>query len=334
MKIKLMALVCAAVVFSGVLVGCGTETEGETTVQIEETTVAAEATTEPTEPPTLLEELGIELWDGKTPSMGEDYWVYDVPAKTMSLVGFNSGVAYYASSKQDYSEMLSSEIVDTYTTITIEEIPKEWITEAKPGEGDPYVSVANKFYQAYRAKTPDAQNKEDWLDGYKFLRAGIYQDVYTAKYYKKDAETTKLAGKNRFWPMFVFEGLGIVDQNTGIIFEPSGSYEGDHGIGTFAVEADGKRYKIMVQRTLEMQWLDNHNGEERQDLYVMVPKEYDGLAFTYAEFIEPLTSEHVLEMMEATSEEPWKIGTIQDKINEDKDEGGKKRYVFALSTEE
>lgn len=312
-----MKRILSFVLLAVMLTGCaGTEKTEETQMQTVETTVeTTEATTVATEPPTVFEKLGLTLWENA------DYAV-SVPreeaAYPMTVGEYGQfGMYYYVQADDENGPTVATGIVDTNLYVSIIQYPCEAFTEEIP---DMYIQ---KFYEQSVESTGEEISKEEWLKGfqnYKLIETTCFHNIPLAAVVS-DAVTKSGINSWRYgWETYMVE---LVDRETGLNLEPTQNNNGE--VVKVTVGENGNACEAMVIFDFSYAWSGEQfkNCSAQNRMLVLIPADYEDLAFQIYEFVEPQFIE------DEPAEEPWRIGNIRDEEQDDR----LKAYYFAMIEE-
>lgn len=343
MKIKLTAMICVAAMLVTLLAGCGAE-PGETTIATEaqplETTEPTLSITIPTEPKTFFEERGLTLWEGIEPNTGYYYLDYlseedllDIPYKITlgTYEQFGTELAY--ARKADRTKTIGKYVVDTELNVVIEEFPSEYFVTSVLED------AVDIFYTAYLDSEDATLSKEEWLALYKdYNLVHIIAERYacTSDVFDEVLEKEK---DGCYFVVHVKE-LAIMDMIAGKYYCPN--YKILDTVQNFTVGTEDEECEISAFYHISAEFLGDSNTNEfgndyiKEDIYVLLPESYDGLAFIYSDVTECGEDEDYFNSDETDSDEAGEAtgawDTFDD-IADFRDIGRYKLHYFAMMEE-
>lgn len=292
MKRSLTVLLAILMVLT-FLSGCG----GSATI--------AETTAAPTEPPSFFEEQGFQEWEGFT--VEADPEVREIHATATILNA--AELFFYKEDSGVATEILHKEIIEADVDVHIatydsDEFGMEGISD-----------VVDSFYQK-AVEDGEIMTKEEWL--------AAHEDYVVYNFWNR-SEVNTSEHNDAFWASYGQEFsyyvqgnyVCLMDGYTGNVLMPS-----DHMLHMEKKEGN----EIFAISSLDDFLKDTESSERDnwtvwQDMYVMVPKNYTGLAFVYGGYAtySGTDEEFLADRNEEDEEEEiseWKQLSYQEYKNE------------------
>lgn len=289
MKIKITVFFCSAVLLAALLTGCGTAAQMEATSE----------TTEPaalqTEPMTFFEEQGFTLWEGFTveddPEIREIHGTRELPNGMQ--------VSFYEKKDGPVEEILHKEIIGTSLDVHI----CKYFAEDFGMEN--IANVVDSFYRADLEKNSEL-TKEQWLESHQdsvilncwyLMRSAVSE---AAEQFHADAPEGDYA-----WN--ISSGMiCVMDRNAGTVFDA----DSDHlkEVGQFSLNNDNETVDFSALIDGKGLWVDSEKSDYRDtvlfmDMYVLVPMEYEDLAFMLVPAADYQPDEELLKSINGTQNE-------------------------------
>lgn len=287
MKIKITVLFCAAVCLAAMLAGCGA-TAPETTVP-PETVAAAESTTVSTEPPTFFEEQGLTMWEGfemeQDPEVRELRGTQQLP-KAYELVFFEKNVDAVTMEQIPKREILGASVEAHVCKYYPEEFETKGISH-----------VADQFYHAELAER-EGLTKEEWLTEHAndvLVSCWTLSKIPTAEVI--DAFYEDFSEEDYDWAINNDRPI-IMDQYSGEVFEPEESV--NWGIERFTINSGSGEVTFSAMCNTTGNGMNAKNSEYSDyfmvdEVYLLVPKDYDGLTVVYNTIAGYISEEELIE---------------------------------------
>ena len=321
MKIRIMAMLLAAVMLLTLLPGCGAaEAEPAATTMAATEAPTTEATTEPTTEPTTVpteplvyvETEGYELWDGAaevTVGTKTPYQAAATPG-ARSVTGKYEDIqmqfAIVGSDRKEYREM-----VDTGVNVNIYEIPGTAF-----GDNIPWIhEKLEPFHTAWQKRESDKVTFEEWIQANadkKLVHAKIsYLLNGTDLYLKTIEDGVKMKDLKTG-----FTYPDIVDAATGTAFcirEKYDPYKPE--VGCWKIDQDGGEVELQAWFTQNYSW-DVQEGKRANfrmyfEYYVLVPADYEDLSFCMHEYLTAEKTAGRL-ILGDSGKSSWGVGSIFD----------------------
>lgn len=317
--------VCLLLILSVLLASCSVSETEETAVVPVETAVITEATTmTETGPRNLFEAQGYELWEGVSyyegnGTIGNDDNAISMKITTGELNNIGNDVLVYTGKISEFSESTAhfSELIPGTVTIRVYEYTSNTF------ESTWLADRVDVFYKAYQEKNGDQISKALWLEkhqDYVIREIHLQIDVASEQYFQ--SIKSKLSN---FLRGLTIKNVGIVDMRTNTLY-----YSPDQGntMVEFTVDTDTGEKCIYAYQDHYL-CDDNHRisgsagyeafGNQHWNMfaYVLVPSEYDELAFAWAAPRRARTTEEWMEHILREDSQDWGVSDLTGAMKAD-----------------